>query len=101
MSEITDVMRRFPFAEVTRYMEEKRWRWCGAVERGDISGIPTEREIRDEARRLLLDAVNTGGKRDYWTECGGFRAERIDGRLLLSFDNRFGDLAEPAAGRPS
>lgn len=61
---IEDIMENFNFDRVHDAMEAVDWRWVGTK-----YGVPTIDEIKAEARRILVDAVNertcisTGGLR--------------------------------------
>ena len=62
---IESVMNQFDFEKVQSVMEDLDWKWSGTK-----FGVPTVEEMKREAERLLIDAVQEE------TSCstGGFRA---------------------------
>jgi len=75
---IDKIMDWFDFSKVHRIMVASEWKWASAEE-----GIPTEPEIRENARRLMEDAINQ--KVSIGT--GGFRVhyDKKDDMITLSF----------------
>ena len=51
---VENIMDWFDFDKVYRVMKVLRWKWSTAEE-----GIPCQGEIREEARRLLTQAIET------------------------------------------
>lgn len=67
---IRSLMRTFDFKAVKVVMDFKQWGWAGC------RGVPTLRQIRAHAEKLLLGVAT-----DKWSygECGGFTARRTLG----------------------
>lgn len=62
---IDEIMDNFDFSRVKKTMDALEWEWYGI-------GIPTESEIRSEARRLLKDCLK---RRCGYLSTGGFTVE--------------------------
>ena len=62
---IDEIMDNFDFSRVKKTMDALEWEWYG-------TGIPTESEIRSEARRLLKDCLK---RRCGYLSTGGFTVE--------------------------
>jgi hypothetical protein len=79
---IDHIMDYFDFAKVAKAMEALNWTWAG-------KGVPTEPELRKEARRLLNDVSNKNVCKcafRYSISTGGFRVTKYHyGELELEF----------------
>lgn len=62
---INSVMEQFDFEKVQSVMEDLDWKWAGTK-----YGVPTVDEMKHEAKRLLVDAVEEKST----CATGGFRA---------------------------
>ena len=62
---INSVMEQFDFEKVQSVMEDLDWKWVGTK-----YGVPTVDEMKHEAKRLLVDAVESKST----CATGGFRA---------------------------
>lgn len=83
---IDNIMDNFNFNRVEKAMRATKWTWASASEE---DSIPTETELREQARRLLKEAsTKTVTKSDFrwYISTGGFRATKyFDGELELEF----------------
>ena len=75
---IDNIMDWFDFDRVHRTMKALRWEWIGAEEK-----IPCQGEIREKARRLLTDAIQS----ETSIGSGGLQVtyDPIEGFLKLEF----------------
>lgn len=79
--QIDEIMNWFDFDRVHRTMVALNWKWADCE-----TGVPEVGHIRERALALLREVVEQGdGHQQYYIETGGFRAERVDGLLKLSF----------------
>lgn len=65
LAKIDDIMHNFNFEKIHKVMEMLDWKWAMTK-----FGVPTIEELKEEARRLLVEAAN--GETQVAT--GGFRA---------------------------
>jgi enoyl-CoA hydratase/carnithine racemase len=78
---IDKVMDNFDFGRVVKTMQALDWNWID-------EGVPSESEVRKEARRLLKQISNAilSEPTSYSIATGGFCATRFsDGELRLQF----------------
>jgi hypothetical protein len=75
---IDNIMDWFDFEKVHRTMKALRWEWIGAEEK-----IPCQGEIREKARQLLTDAIQS----ETSIGSGGLQVtyDPIEGFLKLEF----------------
>jgi len=75
---IDNIMDWFDFEKVHKTMKALRWEWVGAEEK-----IPCQGEIRERARQLLTEAIQT----EMSIGTGGFQVTYIpvEGFLKLEF----------------
>lgn len=76
-AKIEEIMKNFNFKNVHEIMKYLNWKW--SMGNGKHK-VPNLQEIQDEARRMLVDAVNGC---PYST--GGFEVSFNDGLLTLKF----------------
>lgn len=77
--QITDIMNWFNFNKVWKVMEHLNWGWANTG-----GEVPSVSQIRDHAQKLL-EHVDEDFESNGWIACGGFKAEKVEGRLALYF----------------
>jgi hypothetical protein len=78
---IDEIMCKFDFEKVRKCMVAVNWHWANVSQ---PDHIPSIAQLKEEARRLLIMALNNNQK---WAnvQCGGFCAVKDDDGLGLSF----------------
>lgn len=76
---IDEIMDNFDFAKVVKVMQFLKWKWWDAEDE-----IPTEYEVRKNARRLLYDVAKNPDEEASITT-GGFAAHKIGKFFELEF----------------
>ena len=74
---LDEIMDHFDFARVAKAMQCLRWYWG----MGEKKHIPEEPELRSEARRILIFAINAKST----VATGGFCASYLSDGLSLQF----------------
>ena len=72
---IKEIMQEFDFGKVAAVMHLLQWKW--AHNDPKEMKIPTIQEIKKEAKRLLLRAIDLKGT----VSCGGFKAGFYDSKF--------------------
>lgn len=84
MKAIDEIMDCFNFGAVHAYMQETGWAW-GHEEDGQwLFRVPDEPEIRQSARRLLMEAAKSPDDVPY-IQTGGFTVIKCGNSLCLLF----------------
>ena len=74
---VDNIMDWFDFDKVHRTMKSLRWEWIGAEEK-----IPCQGEIRERARQLLTDAIQS----EMSIGSGGLQVTYIPGEGFLKLE---------------
>ncbi len=77
-TQCNEIMDWFQFSKVAEAMQALNWQWIGSE---SYDGVPSEAELRVEARELLKEVYKNGGG----LGTGGLLAENSDGYLSLKF----------------
>jgi len=78
-SKIYDIMSNFDFEVVNKVMVFLDWKWGWGFE----GRIPTIEELKETARRLLMDVCEPGVSH---ISTGGFSASKFMGKITLDFN---------------
>ncbi len=74
---INEVIENFDFVRVHKAMTALNWEWYGI-------GVPTEQQLKDKARSLLIEMMNQDREIKHLST-GGFACDYKDGTISLKF----------------